>query len=340
MEKVSYIMGIAQYNSENVTMMNAERKMYFEGLGVDVTKAHDLNTAINVSGLNFEVEKLPISFSKPMPQDMGNGTSILVNVPFEIPNQFATVRTDTNEPLGIVGKQYEILQNYEAFDFLDSLVQEAKFETAGFYGPTGAKSFITMSTEPLEILGDEFAPYILFTNSHDGSGTVKAMFTPIRIFCSNCLARAMKSAQNKVSIRHKRNMKTNLEIAKSVLLAHTKYLEALKEEAEKLAVTPFSEAAFIALAKSLYPVKADDSNVVQVHNMAMVEALLKAYKKDDLSNFNDTAWKAVQAFADFESHEPVFRNTKNMKYHNIANVMNDMELTNRVANMILAGAVA
>ena len=334
-------MGFAQFDSKKaVAIMNTERKNYFDEIGVNVSNAHSLDTAIKLSGLDFEVQKFPISFMRPMPQNLNDSTSIIVNTPFTIPNQYATVRSDTNEPLGIVGKQYEILQNHEAFGFLDSLVQDAKFETAGFYGPTGAKSFITMSTEPMKILGDDFAPYILFMNSHDGSGTVKAMFTNIRIFCSNCLARAMKEAQNKVTIRHTSKMKDNLEIAKTILMANTKYLNALKEEAEKLAVTPFSEAAFAALVKSLYPTNAEDKPIIQLRNEAMIEALFKAYKQSDLDNFKDSAWRAVQAFADFESHEPVFRKTEGMKYHNITNVINGMELTNRVTNMILSSVAA
>lgn len=337
-------MGIATYNADRfnteIKMMNTERRKYFEGIGVDVTQAHSLDTAIKLSGLDFEVEKLPISFSKPVPQKMENGEVIMINAPFPIKNQFATVRTDTNEALGIVGKQYEILQNREAFDFLDSLAHDAKFETAGFYGPNGAKSFISMSTEPLKILGDDFENYMLFMNSFDGSGCVKVMFTSIRTWCSNTLTRAMKNAQNKVSIRHSSNMRTNLEIAKSILLANSKYLDALKEEAEKLSVTPFSESAFLALARKLYPTNTEDKEIVQVRNMAMVEALMRAYKQNDLDNFKDSAWRAVQAFADFESHEPVFRNTKNIKYHNITNVINGMELTNHVTDMLLAGVAA
>ena len=101
----------------------------------------------------------------------------MVDTHLPFPKQFATIRTDTMEPIGVVGEKYEILQNIEAFNFLDSLVGDAKFETAGLYGG-GSKSFITMSTEPIKILDDEFAPYILFTNAFDGSGAVRVMLPP------------------------------------------------------------------------------------------------------------------------------------------------------------------
>ena len=327
-------MGIAQYDVTKISTMGTERKMYFEGIGVDVQAAHSLETAINVSGLNFEVAKHPLSFMIQVPQQLGTQT-ILVDVPHPYPNQFATVRTDTLEPLGIVGKDYQILQNLEAFDFLDSLVGDAKFETAGLYG-NGAKSFITMSTEPMKILDDEFAPYILFTNSFDGSGAVRVMFTPIRVFCSNALVRAIKNATNKLSIRHSSNLQSRLDNARYVLLNNTNYLNALKTEAEKLAVTPFSAEAFEALARSLFPVNKEDSELIQVRNEAQVEALLRAYRQDDLQNFNNTAYKVVQAVADFESHKPVFRQTNQMDLKNIKTVMLGMPLLNQITERMLA----
>lgn len=329
-------MGIAQYDVSKVNAMGTERKLYFEGIGVNVQQAHSLETAINVSGLNFEVAKYPLSFMTQVPQQLGTQT-ILVDVPHRYPNQFATVRTDTLEPLGVVGKDYQILQNIEAFDFLDSLVGDAKFETAGLYG-NGAKSFITMSTEPMKILDDEFAPYILFTNSFDGSGAVRVMFTPVRVFCSNALVRAIKAATNKLSIRHSSNLQSRLDNARYVLLNNTNYLNALKAESEKLAVTPFSAEAFEALARQLFPVNKEDKEFVQVRNEAQIEALLRAYRQDDLANFNNTAYKVVQAVADFESHKPTFKQSSQMDFKNIKTVMLGMPLLNMVTERMLAVA--
>ncbi len=327
-------MGIAQYDVTKVNALGTERKKYFEGIGVNVQQAHSLETAINVSGLNFEVAKYPMSFMTQVPQQLGTQT-VLVDVPHPFPNQFATVRTDTLEPLGVVGKDYQILQNIEAFDFLDSLVGDAKFETAGLYG-NGAKSFITMSTEPMKILDDEFAPYILFTNSFDGSGAIKVMFTPIRVFCSNAIVRAIKNATNKLSIRHSISLQSRLDNARYVLLNNTNYLNALKAEAEKLAVTPFSAEAFEALARQLFPVNTEDKEFVQVRNEAQIEALLRAYRQDDLENFNNTAYKVVQAVADFESHKPAFRQTSQVNLKNIKTVMLGMPLLNQITEHMLA----
>lgn len=335
-------MGFAAYNTEKVNAIlenveNTPRKKYYEDMGVTLENVHSLETALKLSGLDYSVEKRPLQFVNKMEQEL-NGQKILVDTPFTIPDQFATIRTDTNEPLGIVGKGYNILQNHEAFDFLDSLaLNGAKFETAGSYGQNGAKSFITMSTEPMKILDDDFLPTIMFLNSHDGSKAIQAMFISIRIFCSNCIARARKNAENRVSIRHSSSMQSKLEQAKGILLQNTNYLENLKEEAEKLAVKPYSKEAFEALARRLFPINAEDSEIIQIRNLAMIEKLMTAYNQDDLQNFKNTSWRALQAISDFESHPTQFRKTNGTTTGAFTAVaVNTMPLLNMVWNEIAA----
>lgn len=336
-------MGIAAYDTKKVNAVmeaveNTPRKKYYEDMGITLENVHSLESALKLSGLDYSVEKRPVQFVNKVEQEW-NGQKILVDTPFIIPDQFATIRTDTNAPLGIVGKNYNILQNREAFDFLDSLAMGgAKFETAGSFGPNGAKSFITMSTEPMKILDDEFLPTMLFLNAHDGSKAIQAMFVSIRIFCSNCLARARKEAQNRVSIRHSNSMQAKLEQAKTILLQNTNYLEALKTEAEKLAVQPYSKEAFEALAKRLFPINTEDTEIMQIRNLAMIEKLMKAYNEDDLQNFNGTAWKALQAISDFESHPVQLRkSTKSTTTPAFTSVaVNTMPLLNMVWNEIAA----
>lgn len=335
-------MGIAKFDAKKAAKVqepiNTERKLFTDGIGTLVQSATSLETAIKLSGLDFEVVKQPAAYIRQVPQKMSDGTTIMVECPVKVPNRYYTVRTDTWEGLGEVSEGYQILQNREAFDFLDGMLAEAKFETAGDFGGGGAKSFITMSTEPMKILGDNFQPYILLTNSHDGTGSVRVCFTPVRVFCSNTLVRAWKNGENKLSIRHSTNLQYRLAAAREVLLKNSEYLEALKKEAEKLAVTPFSAEAFEALARSLFPVNEADKEVSKIRNEMQLEALLRAYRQDDLGNFAGTAWRAVQAVADFESHEPVFRRTETAKFHNITNVMNGMPMTNMITDRLLATA--
>ena len=329
-------MGIAKYDVQReerkARAVGTERVRYFDGIGEDVRKASSLETAITTAKLDFEVVKYPIDYRVDVPTTIG--TTVANH--HEVPKFFATVRKDTGEALGIVGQGYQILQNREAFDFLDSMAAEAKFETAGSYGRDGAKSFITMSTEPMKILGDEFKPYMLFTNSFDGSGSIRVMYTPIRVFCSNCLAIAIKQATNKISIRHSISMKERLETARRVLLGNTQYMEAIKSISEEMALKPYTSEQFKALVKARFATPEYVSDLAKARAEEHIAALLQAYNQDDLQNFNGTVYKAVQAFADYESHKPVFRNTATMQYKNIDTVRNGMPMTNAIANELMA----
>lgn len=326
----------ANYDSKKVeavmsnTQVDLERKAYFEKMGVTIENATSLVTALKLSGLDFEVRKLPLFHA-----GVQNEYAFK-----QVPEFFATVRTDTETTLGVVGKDYTLLQNIEAFNFLESLVGtgKAKFETAGFFRKNGAASYIQMSTEPISILGDDFDNYILISNGFDGISAVTVVITPIRAICRNTAMLALRKASNKVSVRHSVNLHDNLENAKEVLFASSNYLTALKEEAEKLATKPFSKEAFEALCYRLYPVKDDMAEITQIRNLFQIEQLLKAYQQGDLENFNGSAWKAFQAVSDFESHKPVFRKSKKLANTGTPEfktvVIDGMPLLNKAFKMI------
>lgn len=294
------------------------RKSYFDKLGNKITGAQKTEEALRLSGLDYTVEKRPI-FLK-------DGK--------EIADKFATVRTDNEEVLGIVGQDYEVLQNIEGFDFMDDLIGEggADFEAAGSWGK-GKKAFIVAKTDPINIHGDDFVPYILFTNTHDGSGSIKAMFTPIRVVCQNTLVLAEKEAQFKISIKHTKNAKDKLKIAKEVLLANTKYLEALKKNADILAQTKLSKDEFREISTEVFGVAEDASNIRKERAESNINDLMDRYEAPDLQHMEEHAWRAIQAVSDYESHKEPIRNTQNDEREFIRVVMG-MTLLNKYLEII------
>ena len=332
----------ANYDAKKVAKVleavdNSERRAWYETQGVTLDNVTSLDVALKLSGLDFEVEKKPVYFNSTFGMTNEAGKNLPPKFT-KIEGQFTTVRTDTMQPFGVVTDAYEILQNRDAFDFLDSLVLEgAKFETAGFFKKNGAASYITMSTEPMTILGDEFDPFMMISNGHDGGSAVKVCLTAIRAVCRNTAILALKKASNLVTVQHSKKMYDKLLVAKEVLLANSKYMEELKIVAEELAVKPFSEEAFEALAYKLYPIEEEKSEIIQIRNLAQIEHLLRAYNQDDLQNFNNTAWKALQAVSDVNSHPLRFRETKKIAANGTPEfqvVYNGMPLLNKVFAML------
>lgn len=176
--------------------------------------------AIKLAGLDYEVVKTPLFIhSDPLRIE----DSVIDNACREIivPDFFATKRTDTGGPLGVVGKDYQIVQNRDAFSFFDSIVKGMEFFTKqpGHSVKNGERIFITAKLPGYIRVGDDdlIEKYLFLTNSHDGSGSITAAFTPIRVVCRNTLNAAMRNLSNVVRIRHTANAKLWLEQAHKVM---------------------------------------------------------------------------------------------------------------------------
>ncbi len=198
----------------------------WHGLGQIVEQYPTSEEAIKHAGLDYEVVKSPL---------FTNGSEIITDFnhlemkqnTLEVPNYFANIRTDNNTVLGVVGKDYHIVQNREAFNFFDAIVGSAEgilYETAGALGK-GERIFITAKLPDYIRVGngdDVTEKYIFLTTSHDGSGSITAAFTPIRIVCQNTLNASLRNMTNVVRIKHTSGAKQRIENAHKIMgLANT-----------------------------------------------------------------------------------------------------------------------
>jgi phage/plasmid-like protein (TIGR03299 family) len=191
----------------------------WHGLGQIVTDYPTSSEAIRHAGLDFTVEKRKLfTLDNDNQQDDPEETIIVPEI--EVPGYFATLRTDTEQVLGVVGKDYEIVQNWDAFSFFDAIVggDGIQYETAGALGK-GERIFITAKLPGYIKVGREdlIEQYVFLTTSHDGLGSITAAFTPVRIVCNNTLNAALRNCSNAIKIRHTANAKERLEQAHKVM---------------------------------------------------------------------------------------------------------------------------
>ena len=188
----------------------------WHGLGQIVTDYPTSAEALEHAGLNYEVEKRRLLTPSTIPDDTESALSPFIDVP----DHYATVRTDSQQVLGVVGKDYQVVQNQDAFSFFDAIVggDGIQYETAGALGK-GEKVFITAKLPNYIKVGkaDLIEQYLFLTTSHDGYGSITAAFTPIRIVCNNTLNAALRSSSNTVKIRHTANAKERLEQAHLIM---------------------------------------------------------------------------------------------------------------------------
>lgn len=193
----------------------------WHGLGQIVQDYPTSAEAIKHAGLDYEVRKKP-AFIKGEGFSIGNNGEIIEAKDIIIPDRFGTYRSDTDQAFDTVGKDYQIVQNHEAFSFFDAIVGGGDgilYETAGALG-RGERIFITAKLPDYIRVGngdDITEKYIFLTNSHDGKGSITAAFTPIRIVCENTLNASLRNMSNVVRIRHTSGAKQRLDDAHKVM---------------------------------------------------------------------------------------------------------------------------
>jgi phage/plasmid-like protein (TIGR03299 family) len=209
--------------------------------------------ALKFAGLDYTVEKRKL-FTYDTKKNNGNPDSHIIIPEIEVPNYYATVRSDNEEVLGVVGKDYEIVQNIDAFSFFDCIVggDGIQYETAGALGK-GERIFITAKLPDYITVGrdDLIEQYLFLTTSHDGYGSITAAFTPIRVVCQNTLNAAFRNCNNSVKIRHTSSAKERLEQAHKVMDISYKlsdYLESAFEKWSTIRITDNQLRKLIQLA--------------------------------------------------------------------------------------------
>lgn len=249
----------------------------WHGLGQIVEDYPTSEEAIIYAGLDYTVEKRKL-FTFDSDNQHGNPDADLIIPEIEVPDYFATLRTDTDEVLGVVGKDYEIVQNTEAFQFFDSLVGGKggiRYETAGALG-RGEKIFITAKLPDFLRVGraDLIEQYLLLTTSHDGYGCITAAFTPIRVVCNNTLNAALRSTTKCVRIRHTLNAIDRLREAHKLLGITHRLAEDLEEVFNHWAKVRISDPA---VKRLIQVAMAPNRETFQALQNGNDEALSKQY---------------------------------------------------------------
>lgn len=209
------------YNEQNGqhSFFSVKEKAW-HGLGQIVEDYPTSAEAVRYAGLDYIVEKRPL-FTNTLPNELTETAQETAFPKTDVPNFFATVRTDNNAVLGVVGKDYEVVQNADAFRFFDAIVggeSGIRYETAGALGK-GERIFITAKLPDYIKVGkqDLIEQYLFLTTSHDGFGSITAAFTPTRVVCNNTLNAAMRNQSGGIKIRHTASANDRLKQAHTLM---------------------------------------------------------------------------------------------------------------------------
>ena len=306
----------------NVESMFYTREKPWHGLGTRVETAPTSSEALRLSGLDWRVMQEPIF------TDEGD----------VIEGYKANVRDFDRKVLGVVTDRYKVVQNAEAFAFTDELLGSGvRYETAGSL-QEGKKVWV-LARLPREyiIAGERISPYLVFSNTHDGSGAVKVAVTPIRVVCNNTLNLALDTAKRSWSMVHTGDIKGKINEARNTLFMAEKYMDELGREFEALRSKEISDAKVAEYIELLLPL---DSNAtsLQIKNTEKLRNDMEAryYDAPDLKYLGKSAYRFVNAVSDFATHAKPLRKTTNYQENMFAKTIDGNPLIDRAYQLVCA----
>ena len=308
--------------SANVESMFWVRKVPWHGLGKGVKQAPNSEEALSLAGLDWKVVQEPII----------TATGDLVE------GYKANVRDTDHRVLGVVTDRYKIVQNTDAFSFTDTLLGEGvRYETAGSL-QEGKKVWL-LARLPHEyiIAGEHISPYLLFFNSHDGSGAVKVCITPIRVVCNNTLNLALATAKRSWSMVHTGDINGKLEEAKNTLFMAEKYMDSLGKEFEVLRKKNLTDAQVKEYIEILLPIEPDASSQ-QIKNVKSLREDLnrRYYDAPDLKGTGKNGYRFINAVSDFATHAKPLRMTSKYRENLFAKTIEGNPMIDKAYQMVSA----
>ena len=304
------------------SMFFVGREKPWHGLGTQVWSAPSSADAIRLAGLDWTVSSREIF--------LADGTKIEGN--------YMNVRDTDERQLGVVGDRYKIVQNSDAFEFTDALLGEGvQYETAGSLQDGKIIWLLAKLPQKYEILGDKVDPYVVFTNTHDGSGAVRVATTPVRVVCNNTLNFAMKTAKRTWSARHTGSINDKMQDAMNTLELASKYMDAQKEMFENLYKVKLTDDKFTTLIEALIPIT-EKMTSRQLDNVQKIreDIRLRYYEAPDLKVLDKTGARFIQAIADTTSHIIPFRQTANYAENHFKRTIDGNDLLDKAISIALA----
>ena len=307
-----------------VETMYSTREKPWHGLGVVVKEAPTSEEALRLAGLDWNVVQEPIY------------------TPFreKIEGFKANVRDTDRKVLGVVSDRYKVVQNVEAFSFTDELLGHGvRYETAGSL--SGGRRVWLLARLPREyiIAGERISPYLVFSNTHDGSGSVKVAVTPVRVVCNTTLNLALETAQRSFSMVHTGNISDKITEARDTLFKAESYMDRLGAEFEQLHQQKVTDAEVQKYIELLIPMESNATRTQEKNvNRLREDLAMRYYDAPDLQKVGKNAYRFINAVSDFATHAEPLRRTANYSENLFSRTVDGNPLIDRAYQLVKSAA--
>lgn len=301
---------------------NVDSMMYYgqvpwHGMGTELDHPATSEEAIQAAGLDWEVRCGNITVA----------ADEVLKKPVDIPDHYCTVRMDKKVPLGIVGRLYTPIQNREAFSFFDAVVGEKKaiYQVAGALGAGETVWILAKLPEDIRIIGtdDIINKYLLLTNKHDGTMSLRMFFTPIRVVCQNTLSAALSARKGGegVTLRHFPDIHKKSDQATKTLGVAMDYYRELAEAFNELARFEVKGTDWLHdFLETVMPTPEGREASTRLMNIRTGMEERFESPSNSLPGIKHTAWAAYNAVTEYVDHVRKVPKTDEDKTRRLGNI--------------------
>lgn len=304
------------------------RTLLWEGLGNDVSEANSAYEVCKLAGLDYRVETEPI-----FTQDGER-----------IPKMLCTRRHDDvngvdvpSTVYGVVTNKYTPVQNHRGFEFIDTLFHHDGFEveTAGQFDD-GKIVWVEAKLPTRDMVGEKIDPYLVFTNRHDGRGSVRIFLTPVRVVCKNTLNYAIRKAHGRTfSVSHTASANVRLEQAKQTMENYYAYLDAMEGVIERQKRVAIEDRHLDQMLGVLFPMKEDATPREKEKVLTNRAEVTRIYRgASDLDGYEKSGFRFVNAVSDWATHHTPSRQTANYRGNLMQKTLAGNEYIDKAVEMV------
>ena len=276
----------------------------WHGLGTRLNEHDSLDMWAREAGLSWRYGEAMVEYEVIKKERNWRGAETEVSDFLNYEDRKVIFRTDTDQPLSVVSRNYNVVQPLEVLEFYRDLIDEHgfKMDTAGSMSGGRKVWALARVGNDFEIDGDKVEGYLLLATSCDKTLATTAKFTAIRVVCSNTLMLAYYDVGKGSGIKQSHSMEFDPRAMKIDLGLVEETFSSFEEDVRRMKSVRLEDR--VAMMAIMSVISGRDIHTVpieeEIENPRLVKAVFDAYK--EAPGAEDTPWGVVNAFTYHADH--------------------------------------
>src|SRR5690606_38555720 len=284
-------------NMHQVESMAYTGEKPWHGLGTKLQSNQSIDDWKESAGMDWSIQDSEVRY---ITGQNGIGTISA------FPEQKVLYRSDTQAPLSVVSKRFQVVQPGEILEFYRDLTEVGGFEleTAGVLREGRKFWALARTGQSVSLKGrDRVDGYLLLATACDGTLATTAQFTSVRVVCNNTLSIALGNGTGAIKVPHRSQfdpdtVKRQLGITVSAWDGFVARMKALVDRP----VDPDSVEGLLRRVLT-YAGPEGKAEVVNEQALATVRSLYEGGGKGALmASSRGTAWGLLNSVTEFVDH--------------------------------------